>query len=103
MPIFYCRRLSAARRTSSLADPSRMTPHARKWLSRIVRLTVTVAAIFYLYTKVAWYDQATLAADPGKSYRLLGRPTADPLQLEDPSTGRRFTAAASELATLAQT
>jgi len=80
-----------------------MTPHARKWLSRIVRLTVTAAAVVYLYTKVAWYDQATLAADPAKSCRIVGIPAADPLQLEDPSTGRRFTATASELATPAQT
>lgn len=80
-----------------------MTPHARKWLSRIVRLTVTVAAVFYLYTKVAWYDQATLAADPMRSYRILGPANADPLQLEDHATNRLFSAAQSELATTAQT
>jgi len=75
-----------------------MSPKARRWLSRLVRLAVTVAAVAYLYTKVSWYDQIALSADPARSYRLVGPPGADPMRLEDPQSGRRFSAPRSELA-----
>lgn len=80
-----------------------MSSTARRWLSRFVRLAVTVAAVAYLYTKVSWYDQVSLAAAPTRTYRLIGRPADDPMRLQDAESGRQFTAPKSELASDAQT
>ncbi len=79
-----------------------MSPTTRRWLSRFVRLAVTVAAVAYLYTKVSWYDQVSLAEDPAKSFRMLSRPGENPMRLDDPETGRVFTAPHSQLASDAQ-
>lgn len=80
-----------------------MSPTARRWLSRLLRLVVTVAAVVYLYTKVSWYDQVALASAPSKPLRLLSRPAEDPMRLEDPDTGRLFSAPQSDLASDSQT
>jgi uncharacterized membrane protein YbhN (UPF0104 family) len=72
------------------------------WLSRLVRLAVCIAAVIYLYTQVSWYDQATLARDPERTYRVVGSPGDDPLVLMDPQTGKAFKVERSALATAEQ-
>lgn len=74
-----------------------MRAAVRKWMSRLVRLVVCGVAVGYLYTKVSWYDYATLARQPDAPCRVLGSSTDDPLRLADPRTGREFAARQAEL------
>jgi hypothetical protein len=75
-----------------------MSPAARKWTGRLIKLAFCGGAIWYLSGKIYWNDYAWLAAEPGKKYVIL-REGPDSLRLLDPENGQERTVPLSALAT----
>ena len=76
----------------------RMSSHAKRWISRLIKLAFCGGALWYLSGKVTLNDYARLAENPAKKYLLIRR-DAQMLELEDPDTGKRTTVPYSALAT----
>lgn len=74
-----------------------MSPTAKKWGVRIVKLAFCGAALWYLSGKVYINDYARLADAPEKQYRILSR-TPDTLRLLDADSGRELTVPLAALA-----